>query len=88
MLRRSLTGRHVCAACLNASSKARRVTRSTRHRPEDVKPMNKDDLRELLVLVINRQTMTLRAEALEEEADVIAVEAETGELFFLQIQRA
>lgn len=50
--------------------------------------MNKDDLRELLVLVINRQTMTLRAEALEEEADVIAVEAETGELFFLQIQRA
>lgn len=82
-------GLHACAACLSDSSKARKATQSTEHRPESVKHiMTKDDLRELLVLIINRNSTALRAEGLEEQDAVIAVEAEGGDLFFLQIQEA
>jgi len=50
-----------------------------------------DELRELLILTINRNTSTLNASAIDGAGtkSVIGVEnEESGELFFLEIQEA
>lgn len=53
--------------------------------------MTADDLRELLILLINRSTSTLNASLIEGAGtkSVIGIENEdTGELFFLEAQEA
>lgn len=53
--------------------------------------MTANDLRELLLLAINRNTSSLNASPIETEGTkpVIGIEnEETGELFFLEIQEA
>lgn len=49
--------------------------------------MTIEDLRELLILTINRNTTTLDASAIDAPG-VIGVETNDGELFFLEIREA
>ncbi len=53
--------------------------------------MDEDQLRELLILTINRNTSTLNASAVDDTGSkaVIGIEHEdSGELFFLEITKA